>query len=254
MADTPKDSSADSEYAVPIHRYAPRESGFELASGDDESIARLTEHIDAHFGPIETVFHEIISDLIHIDVHFIPPTAQRPYHTLVTTGMSDRGMQTPPGAEDFGYTELMVMLPPDWPISQDAFKQEANYWPILWLKRLARFPHEYNTWLFQDHTVPNGDPAQPFAPGTELCCWWLLKPMNATAEAASVKISPEKTVHFVQLIPLYREEMEVKLRRQSKGLLDVLERTNLTLEQLYIINRKRPNAVTMKRGFWPFRR
>ena len=35
--------------------------------------------------------------------------------------------------------------------------------------QLARLPHEFQTLLWQGHTVPNGDPALPYARNTKLC-------------------------------------------------------------------------------------
>jgi hypothetical protein len=67
------------------------------------------------------------------------------------------------------FVELMVTLPGMWHLDQDSFKDEAWYWPIRLRKELARFPHKYSTWLGFAHTVPNGDPAEPYAPGTKFC-------------------------------------------------------------------------------------
>ena len=135
---------------------------FEGASGDS-SIDEISDHIEKHVGKIHMVFHELVSDQVHIDVHWVKPTTERPFHTLVTSGMSDKPMHSPQGVDDCDYAELSICLPQDWKVSEEDFEDEKNYWPIRWLKFLARFPHEYNTRLFQGHTIPNGDPATPFA-------------------------------------------------------------------------------------------
>ena len=67
----------------------------------------------------------MISDLVHIDVHWVQPTPKRPYHTLVTSGMSDKPMTVPAGAEHLRFAELMLCLPPEWQMSMEAFKQEC---------------------------------------------------------------------------------------------------------------------------------
>ena len=59
--------------------------------------------VQRHLGPIDKVWHEILSDTVHLDVHHLPPSPGRNYHTLVTTGMSDLPMNAPPQAPD--YTE-----------------------------------------------------------------------------------------------------------------------------------------------------
>ncbi len=49
------------------------------------------------------------------------------------------------------------------------------YWPIEWLKRIARYPHDNDTWLGGPHTIiANGEPPEPFAPNTKMSCLLLL--------------------------------------------------------------------------------
>jgi hypothetical protein len=76
-------------------------------------MAEIERHIEKHIGEISMVFHEMIADIVHIDIHQVPPGKDRPYWTLVTSGMSDLPMKTPEGAEDFAYAELMLCLPKD---------------------------------------------------------------------------------------------------------------------------------------------
>ena len=109
-----------SESGAPIHRHEERERDFELATGDSENIDRISDHIEKHIGPVASVFHELVSDLVHIDVHMVEPTPERPCYTLVTSGMSDKPMQAPEGHEDLAYTELMICLPPNWPLTEEA--------------------------------------------------------------------------------------------------------------------------------------
>ena len=46
------------------------------------------------------------------------------------------------------------------------FETPGGYWPYRMLKELARLPHEFDTFLWKGHTVPNGDPPQPYGPNT----------------------------------------------------------------------------------------
>ena len=59
--------------------------------------------------------------------------------------------------------ELMIALPAEWKLADSQLEDERWYWPIRNLKALARLPHEYETWLGFGHTVPNGDPPEPYA-------------------------------------------------------------------------------------------
>src|SRR5262249_53710239 len=139
------------------------------------------------------------------------------YHTLVTSGMSDLPMSAPEGAEECRFAELLVSLPPDWPLTQAAFADERHYWPVRWLKMLARFPHEYDTWLWSGHSVPNGDPPEPFAPNTDLCCALLLTPVLVPDEFLTLPVADDRVIHFFGLVPLYAEEVEYKLKHGAEA-------------------------------------
>jgi Suppressor of fused protein (SUFU) len=161
-----------SESGVRIYRYEAEEKPFQVAEGDAEALQAIEGHIEKHIGKIETVMHEIVSDLIHIDVHIVEPTAERNFYTLITSGMSDLPMTVPDECEEFKFAELLICLPASWdmPKVYDTMADEEHWWPIRCLKYLARFPHEYDTWLCENHTIPNGDPPEPFAGNTRLCC------------------------------------------------------------------------------------
>ena len=190
-----KDEGQDEGYELspsggPIYRHKERSIPFQPAAGDPEHIERISEHIERHFGPVAGVYHELISDLVHIDVHVVNPTPQRNCYTLVTSGLSEAPMSVPEGLEALRFAELFIQLPPTWPLHElnkvaarrreespaEAAAAERWYWPIRWLKTLARLPHEYDTWLGEGHTVPNGDPPEPYAEGTALCGAMLVEP------------------------------------------------------------------------------
>ena len=229
-----------------VYRHEARSRDFEMAIGDSENIERIDAHISKHIGPVANVWHELISDLVHIDVHWVKPTEERPCHTLITSGMSDRPMSTPPGAEGFSYAELMVCLPEDWPLDEASLADGANFWPIKWLKYLARFPHEYETWLFDGHTVPNGDPAEPLDPSTELIGWLLTFPATVPEEFMCLEIDADKSIYFLAIIPLYQSEMDYKLQKGTEKLLERFDKAGYN--EVILPGRR---DVT-KRRLWPF--
>ena len=145
-----------SEAGHPIYRYGERTVPRDIAHGDDAIIEAIGAHIEEYLGEPAGVYHELVSDLVHIDVHVVAPGPGRPFHTLVTSGMSSAPMIGHGEDGPFqSYAELCCLLPPDWKLEQKDFKDFANYFPIHWLKFLARFPHEYDTWLSFGHTIPN---------------------------------------------------------------------------------------------------
>ena len=233
----------------PVYRYTERPTQFELAIGDSENIEQISKHIERHCGPVDGVMHELVSDLVHIDIHTVKPTQERPYHTLITSGMSDRPMITPQGAPEevarCQFAELMLCLPPQWPLDQESWKNPRHYWPIYLLKMLARFPHEFQTWLWWGHTMPNGDPAEAYADNTRLCCALLLSPLRFDREFSQLEVSPEKTIHFLSIVPLYQEEIDFKLNKGAEALCELFDKHQVT----ELLDVKRVN-VCQKRGWW----
>jgi Suppressor of fused protein (SUFU) len=215
-----------------IH-HKEREREFELAIGDEESIQRISDHIARYVGNPETVFHEIISDLVHVDVHVVKPRPERDFYTLVTSGMSDRAMTPQPDQAEYNYAELMICLPPDWPLDS-----EEHQWPSELLRYLARMPHEYETWFAEGHSVPNGDPPEAF-PGTKMNAVLFVPPRTTPEEFCKLKVNDEKTIHFWAVIPLYPEELKLKLKMGTEMLYVKLNEHNVS----ELLDLNRPSTV-----------
>jgi Suppressor of fused protein (SUFU) len=228
-----------------IIRHQPHERELVPAADEPELVEALGSHVERHIGDF-TVFHEIVSDLVHIDLFVARPTNDRPRTTVVTCGMSALPMAAPEGMDEFRYAELVLALPPDWPLSQDAFEAESVYWPFRLLKTLARLPHEYATWLYFGHTIPNGDPAMPYSSGTELCGVLLWPPALVPESFARLDLSGGRPVHFYGVFPLHAEEMELKLKKGADALVGLLADAGVT----ELVNPERPSMVTPKRGFF----
>ncbi len=236
-----------SKSGAPIYRYDESDRNeFEIAFGGP-SIEEISEHIEKHIGKIHMVFHEIISDKVHIDIHWVKPTKEKPFHTLITSGMSDRPMTTPEDVEGYDYAELSICLPENWKISDEDFKEEANYWPIRWLKYLSRFPHEYSTWLGYGHTIPNGNPPEPFTSETALNTMVLLPTIVFNEEFHQLKLK-NKHIYFYSLIPLYQEEVNLKLNKGVEALFDGFDK----FEVSDILDLNRPNTAKRKKLFGLF--
>lgn len=197
------------------------------APDGEECIEEISNHIEAYLGPVKTVFHEVVSDTVHIDVHFINPTEAFPFARLVTSGMSDLPMLIPEGSEVPNYAELMITLPGNWHLDQKSFEDEGWYWPVRLIKSLARLPHKYGTWLGWGHTIPNGDPAEPYAPNTSLCGAIILPSVTVPDEFHRLRIGDQKEITFYSVVPLYEEEMQLKLRSGSDKLLDRFDQAGL---------------------------
>jgi len=227
-----------------IYRYEDHEDqGFQ----PPQQMGVYMEEIEAHFeklfpGREGFVYHEIVSDLVHIDIHVMRPTAEEPFYILFTTGMSDLPMTLPDeiaDREDLKYGELYMVLPGDWQVGDvNTPPQELPYrymWPFVMLKFLARFPHAYKTWLAHGHTIPNGPDYAPLDDsvgfgGVELS--WGDGPLG------TLKTKDGKTINFYEVIPAYKEEIEYKLKYGADALLKKLTDAGVG----HVLDIHRPNT------------
>ena len=209
-----------------------------LGRPDRARLRLISDHIEDQIGPVDYVFHELVSEYVHIDIHRVPPQKHRPYYTLVTSGMSERPMTVPEGAESLAYAELVLCLPPHWPLSMEDFRDERNYWPIRLLKVLARLPHEFGTWLGLSHSVPNGEPPRPYAANTGFCCAVLVPPLICPDPFRKLKFDNNQQIQFYAVLPLYLEELNCKLRDGMNVLIDRLDADRVT----EVVNVRRKNT------------
>ena len=205
-----------------IYRYQEPERIYHPPEAERVYAEAVTKYFETVFPGRKTfVFHELISDLVHIDVNIMEPTPEADYYVLYTTGMSDRPMTLPQeisDREDWKYAELYLFLPGDWelgrPGSLDSDLPYANYWPIQMLKFLARFPHEYHTWLGWGHTIPNGADYTPICDGVgfggAVLTW--------SERLGRVETENGHGVMLFGLVPAYKEEIEYKLKYGMEGL------------------------------------
>ena len=233
-----------SESGAPILRHEPGEREWRVPRHAAENLDEVTAHVERHIGNVETVWHEILSDLIHLDVLLVPATAERPYNVLVTSGVSDEPMKVPEGREMHRRAELLIALPEDWPLTEDAFKDETNYWPVRWLKTVGRLPHEHRTWIGWGHSIPNGDPAQPIA-GTGFIGVMLTPPYGLSPDLFCLTTKAGETVWFYMLVPLFQEEMDLKLKIGAEGVEQRLEKARVG----FVLDVDRAN-VAMKKGWF----
>jgi hypothetical protein len=113
-------------------------------------------------------------------------------------------------------------MPASW--ETDFGESLEKSWPVVWLTRLARFPHQYNTWFWHGHSLPNGDPAIPLSPETELCGWVLLEPKLVEDSFKCLVRKDGSRIFFHAAVPVYREEMAVKIREGAEKFEELIAR------------------------------
>ena len=230
-----------SESGSPIYRHKEKEHEWRAPKHATQFLEEISAHIEKHIGQIETVYHETVSDLVHIDIHLIPATRQCPYHVLVTSGVSDEPMTVPDGMGKFRRAELLIALPKDWLLTEESFRNEANYWPLRWLKQVGRLPHEYETWIGWGHTIPNGDPPEAIA-DTDFVGAMVTLPYILPPDVFQLTTKSGEVISFYMLVPLYKEELDLKLKKGAEELERRFEKENINL----VLDTKRPNVAKKK--------
>ena len=241
-----------------IHRYDGHQYEFRSPVDAGVHLEKLETFLQAALGPQAGVYHEIISDKVHIDILIYAPTESRDCWTFVTSGMSDLPMKVPEIlGEDralFSRSELLISLPRDWfdagdnglPIDSQ-MGDDSKFWPIGLLKHLARFPHEFDTWLWDGHSIPNFDPPEPYHPSTRLNGSVLYLGMGSLSENQVMELDDSGAIAFHTVVPVYGDEMTYKLNKGSDALLEKLLSHGVT----DILDPNRPSVV-QKRSLFDF--
>ncbi len=186
----------------------------------------IGDFLDEQFpGGEITVFHELLSEKVHIDVFIKEPAQDRPYYVIMTSGMSDLPMTLP---EDFSdkfkaaheRAELMMFLPRDWHIHDEDAKEDKWFWCIRALKSAARYPHLCDTWIGHGHDIQFTEPVEPFAENTKLCALMFAYP---DCERLMYLTGHEgMRINVYMAIPIYEEEMLYKIGFDGDGSTELL--------------------------------
>lgn len=181
------------------------------------TLEAVHRHVRRHLGAVDLVFSEGAATGPGIDLLHVPPGKSRPFHTLVTSGLSARPTGAPHGRGTRISAELFLLLDRDWPCSRRAWRDPRWGWPARELRRFARTPTGRARPLRCGRTFENGEPPRPYAAGTAFCAAILARPVSSS-EGFEKLLRPEGLVRFFQWIPLYGEEARFAERYSSNAL------------------------------------
>jgi uncharacterized protein len=173
------------------------------------------------FGPVDPrALQEIVPTSDHpISIHRIGPAGDRESLILFTTGMSDRPMNVPPGAEEFQFAELLIELPKDWALDRRALADPNQSWPIDWLRRIAAYVREERTWLGGPVTIiANSDPPSPIALSCRFTSMLLAVGYD---QVGPIALQDGRQVQVYSLLPLYENERGLEI---AEGLPELFRR------------------------------
>lgn len=220
----------DSSKGSPIIAESITPRPFQAAFGNSDTLDAVEKYLDKHLDGDGFVFHEIVSDLIHLDVHVIPPGPRSNAWTLLTSGMSDLPM---PRAKEFGvppHAELMLRLPPSWREKSQALRQVTadsksdHYWPVAVLKDLARMPHDCDSALGYGHTICFKHPPAPLRPDVPFVGAMLLPVFHLGDNGYLIRAEDGRQIHVYSVHLLLADEMEFKVKHGSDALFEHFDR------------------------------
>ena len=192
----------------------------------------ICQHMEGLFPHrVTRVYREIDSEFLSVNVFVMKAPTKKDFHVLYTTGMSAMPMKLPqeflPKYKDLERAELLLFLPAEWDIltgyETDADVPDRLWWPVRLMKYLARFPHEFKTWLGWGHSLPNSADCVPYDESTKLCGAML----GALQENISMFRTEDDTqINMYCVIPLYKEEMEYQKTAGTEALMQKLSVLN----------------------------
>ncbi len=182
------------------------------SDGDRVLIEAVAAHLTHHVAPITSVYHDRDSRWVHVDLHAI--STERGV-ALATSGMAERPL-FPVGLDGTGagiYTELVIELPAGWRFGEADLTDPRWFWPMAWLRFLARTPHRHSIeYRPRETTGPMSPPDGPRATD-----------FDAVLFLASSRVPPlaivGRTVEFLAVCPLYPEELALARRHGTSELL-----------------------------------
>jgi hypothetical protein len=165
------------------------------------------------FGESDTVFHELLPLVPHIDVYRFQPSNGRDFYTFVTGGMSDLPMSSPKqmGA-DVRRAELVFYAADDG----------QEYAELL--RSLAHFPHDNRTWLHWGHTMPNGNPPQPILDAQALDTFLFLPTIVIADSELGKRLSWNgDPINLLWVVPISTTECNLKLEHGTDAVFDLFD-------------------------------
>ncbi len=151
-------------------------------------------------------------DGLDVRIHS-PGFADRSFYTLVTSGMSDHPMHTPPElGPEVRRAEMVLYVDQPGPST------------VRLLRTLALMPRRSGMWLGHGHTLPNGAPPAPLFPGSTLDTLLILDTIVMPEREIWRHVTlDDEPLRLLNPVPITSRECAVKL---TMGLPALLERFN----------------------------
>ena len=199
---------------------------------DLDELAEVVQFFGNTFGKVDKKsLNQIVPSGHPITVHVIRASGKQKHLTLFTTGLSSAKMNVPDGFEKFALAELFIQLPGNWKFKSSDPRWS---WPLKWLRRIAKYPHDNNVSLGGPVTIiANNVPPEPLGPNTKLTSLMLF------AEK-SFQRSDGEIVHLFRISPIHSDERELEMKKGAAALMRAFDRNNVP----FVVDLQRPSVVT----------
>jgi len=162
---------------------------------------------------------QIVPTGLPIAIHTIAPAGNRKHMTLFSNGLSTEPMNAPQGSEEYRFAEIYIELPGDWKIKEVKDMQWA--WPLHWLRKMAQYPNNGDTWLGAPVTlIADEEPPKPLYKGCPFSALFLFAD-------SSFKRSDGNTVQLYRMIPLFASERAYELKHGLKKFMQAMDKAEV---------------------------
>lgn len=179
---------------------------------------QIRHHIQENISEITAIYHDNTTENIPLDLYHIAPNAMHAFHIFITSGMSHLPMPVETMTSENRRLELLIFLPPEWPVGKRAFADENNYWPVRFLQILASLPQQRQTCLHLHQVIPVSGENADIA-NTDFSGFLLVPPIHLNPEFARLNTDDGEKILFLAVMPLYAEEMDFILEHGTEALI-----------------------------------
>lgn len=150
------------------------------------------------------------------------------FNLLFSVGMSQQSLPVPDGltASKYGYCELCLRLPRDWPLEPD-LEDRVRSWPWVWLRIVAIQAHLEGVWLNGGPTLfPPPDKLEPLWPDSEYAGFLLLPNVDGFQGFPS---GFGMYVHTITAVPVTLSEYRLVANQGLQALLRRFQENQVSL-------------------------
>lgn len=204
-----------------------------MTSLHQELINRFGEHRVAELSILEGEIPLLVLEL----------ESSSPVTLIMTNGLSDYSMPVPEKYKGRENNELYFCLPSYW--DWQALDNPSMNWIYPWIRKMAKHVVDKATWFGHGHTIPTGKELLPLSESMKQDHFILLDPILLENELAPLQLI-EKRIHFLAIVPIFKDEMEYK---QAKGTYKFLRKLN-TIGVTEKLDDYRGSVLNSKWTFW----